>query len=389
MPRAASNRKSNMYSSRLILSNVLAISFLWAGQSQEPVLRARIALAGSLREPPGLMKVRSHSIGGMAFSHSGKKLAAVAVGHSYGEQGLFHIVIADLDQPQPAIRSFNVSTHKDVWFPHQRLQWSENDDLLLFHNGVEDCILIDSSSGAVRCSISAKARISMLASGMVGTGQFFVAEGVKDDTLLSFYDFRCGLSFERHLKGRVSDGSTSSGPLIVLEHHLEFKPVISILRGPEWIVWKQLVVDRDRNHPVLLQNGRVLCAGVSANGNNGSVECWSIQDDAILARQGYSMRKGGTDPISSAYRSSLIAFLERSYSRGPFENLTVRPKRYVVWDVESAKTIAELSPRQYDVHARSESPYRFKAVFDIAISPDGALLVLGGDDTLEIYNIQR
>jgi len=186
----------------------------------------------------------------------------------------------------------------------------------------------------------------------------------------------------------VSSDSTSSGALIILERHLEHK-VISIVRGPEWTEWKQLGVHRDRNHPVLLQNGRVLCAGVSANGTNGSVECWSIQDNAIQARKGYEIRKGGSDPISSAYRSSLIGFLESSYARGPFENRTIRPKRYVVWDVESAKIIAELSPRQFDVQAQSESAYRFKASFDIALSPDGSLLALGGDDTLEIFNIQR
>ena len=56
-----------MYLSRLILINVLAISLLWAGQLHEPVLRTRIALTESLREPPGLMKVRSHSVGGMTF----------------------------------------------------------------------------------------------------------------------------------------------------------------------------------------------------------------------------------------------------------------------------------------------------------------------------------
>src|ERR1700736_4929001 len=137
---------------RLILFSSLLVEFLWAGQPPRPALRTRIALDESIREPPDLMKLRHHMIGGMSFSHSGTKIALAAVGHSHDANGLIHIVIVDLDHPQPAVRAFDSTTQKDIWHQDRRLKWSEDDSLLLLQNGLEEVMLIDAGSGAVRCS---------------------------------------------------------------------------------------------------------------------------------------------------------------------------------------------------------------------------------------------
>jgi hypothetical protein len=202
---------------------------------------------------------------------------------------------------------------------------------------------------------------------------------------LYFYDFNCRLTFERNLSWSGFPHSASMGSLIVLAPPLG----MSILRAPNWEP-KPVADQIHWARPVLLQNGKTLCAGHPSNGGDGSMKCWSLQGNEVQPRGAYAVRKGGTVPISGAANSTLVAFLESTYSYNGFtESIKTLPKRYVVWDVESRKTIFELRPREQEEFKSYESSRKSKVPFDIAISPDGSLLALGGDDILEIYALTR
>jgi WD40 repeat protein len=139
----------------------------------------------------------------------------------------------------------------------------------------------------------------------------------------------------------------------------------------------------------------LLCIGSWANETNASVECWSIEGNTIRPHGAYGLNKGaGAGGLTGAANSTRVAFLEASISHNAFtENTTIRQKRYLVWDVETGKAIAELPIRSrqskfyppFDLRIKGAS----EAPFEIALSPDGALLALGGDDTLEIYTLPQ
>jgi hypothetical protein len=88
------------------------------------------------------------------------------------------------------------------------------------------------------------------------------------------------------------------------------------------------------------------------------------------------MGKGGSVPISAASSGTRVAFVVSSYSYNAFtENEKWQQKRYVVWDFATGKTIAELPAR--------------REIEDLALSADGTLLALSGQDVVEIYSIGR
>lgn len=138
---------------RLLVATWLSSQIIAADNPARLVLRNRIVLTGSIREPGDILKLRGHFIRSMCFSHRGTKIALLAVGHYYGTGGLVHLIIVDLAKPQPAINVFDISTIKLVSYAGQRLAWSTDDKLVLLHNRATDAILFDLMNGTPRCSI--------------------------------------------------------------------------------------------------------------------------------------------------------------------------------------------------------------------------------------------
>lgn len=253
------------------------------------------------------------------------------------------------------------------------------------NNAADNTILMEVATGNVRCALKPNVYLgTLLASGFADSNSFFVVEAAGSKSILSFYDFQCHLVAHHDVNTRVANAASTDG-LIALFH----QPSISILKGPRWQEWKTVVEPRPWASTVFAQNGTVICTGAMAGammGGDGSIQCWSLQEKSGRPFRTFTVRKGATGHITGASKATRVAFLQSSYSQNPFiETETVVAKRYVVWDFESGRTIADLPPRQQSSYARYEGPNKGSEPFALALSPNGIMLSLAGDDVVEVY----
>ena len=136
---------------RFVLVNALPVCLISADKTPAPVLRTRIALDQFIRESPAMLTAHPHFTGRLSFSHDGKRLAVQASGHHHDANAFVHLAFIDLHQPQPQVKAFDIYTGS--YLPgNKRVQWSE-DDRLLLRESPSESILIDTRSGAPVCTV--------------------------------------------------------------------------------------------------------------------------------------------------------------------------------------------------------------------------------------------
>jgi hypothetical protein len=90
--------------------------------------------------------------------------------------------------------------------------------------------------------------------------------------------------------------------------------------------------------------------------------------------------------FSTASGAPVLLALEYNYSYNPFtESERSSPRRWILWDIRMEQTIATLP-----APVRQErTTYYSGSAFAGAISPSGRYVVLGGDDSVFVYELSR
>ncbi len=337
--------------------------------------KVRIDLTQFMREPEGVRSTKHHSIDSLSFSNDGKRLALAAMGHVRGYQGLLHIVVVDWDKPRPTAVTLGSSADSTVWSPGRTLQWSSDDRFLLLDQ--DKPVLLDAETGAPRCEPDPTESRVAVASGFAGAGRFFMAyriAGVGGGTMVTFHDFDCHPAGDHKLGERLMGTSAFSSDRIALRSDDGFV----LLRGPDWKE-KKITDDRPGAVGVFLSHGRTLCAADLSKTGNVSVVCWSIGDGDVKPLRKYDSPSNCTLPISGAANAPRVAFLEGTINE---RAQWVRFGHYVVWDPGTGATITSLPAEIQRVEMGGS---KADAPFVTALSPDGSLLALAGQNVVEIY----
>jgi len=355
-----------------------AAGSLWAADATpKPVLKVRIELAQVMKEPPGVPSSKRHAIDSLTFSNDGKRLALLATGHVQTSEGLVHVVVIDWDKPKPsAVTLGSAIENRAAWSLTRTLRWSSDDSLLLIDQ--EKPVLLDAETGMPRCGSDPNEKRTALTAGFAGADRFYVVYRIAPSgTMFTLRDFDCHVVGEHRVNDRVIGISAYTSDRIALHHEGGFL----ILGAPDWKESKRIADDRISATPVFLNHGHTLCAADVSSASNVSVLCWAIGDAAITQLRKYDAPTNSTLPISGAAKASRVAFLEGMIN-GSLQ--WVRFGQYVVWDPESGTTLATLpaQTQHFEVgRSRAEAP------FMLALSPDGSLLALAGENVVEVYSL--